>query len=256
MPTAPSLRSWLKQKPFMLGLSSGFFGFFAHAGFISVLEQEGLRPSMVAGSSAGALVGALWASGVPASVIQSELTSLRRQDFWDPWPGLGLLKGKLLRQHLGRLLPIATFERCPTKLVLSAYDVLRNQASTLEAGPLAPAIHASCAVPFLFQPVWIGLRPFLDGGVKDRHGIMGIPPSGRLLYHHLSSRSPWRKKDSPALKPPKRKNTVTVIIQGLPRLGPFKLDKATSAFDIARDMTLRALDSSVDADTCVITQNN
>ena len=53
-----TLRDWLAGKPFTLVMSSGFFGFFAHAGVVSVLEEQGLRPARIAGSSAGALVGA------------------------------------------------------------------------------------------------------------------------------------------------------------------------------------------------------
>ena len=245
MASVTTLKDWLSEQPFMLGLSSGFFGFFAHAGVVSALEHEGLRPYLISGSSAGALVGALWASGVSANVIQQELTSLKREDFWDPGPGLGLLKGRLFRSRLEQLLVADTFEQCQTKVILSAFDVLANKVKTFSRGPLSPAIHASCAVPFLFQPVWIGFRPYLDGGVKDRHGISGIPPEGRLLYHHLASRSPWRRKNSPALKPPKRKNTVTLIVRDLPRLGPFKLDQASNAFDTAREKTLKALDEPV-----------
>jgi hypothetical protein len=52
-----TLRDWLRGGPFTLGLSSEFFGFFAHAGVVSVLEPEGLLPARVVGSSAGALTG-------------------------------------------------------------------------------------------------------------------------------------------------------------------------------------------------------
>ena len=64
---SPTLRTWLSEAPFSLTLSSGFFGFFAHAGVMTVLEDEGFVPSRVSGSSAGALVGGLWAAGVSAS---------------------------------------------------------------------------------------------------------------------------------------------------------------------------------------------
>ena len=60
----PTLEEWLREAPFALGMSSGFFGFFAHTGVVTVLEDEGLLPSRVSGSSAGALVGGAWAAGV------------------------------------------------------------------------------------------------------------------------------------------------------------------------------------------------
>src|SRR5215831_14799966 len=84
-----TLREWLAAGPYTLALSSGFFGFFAHAGVMSVLEEEGLLPGRVCGSSAGALVGGLWAAGVAARRICDELLALRREHFWDVRPGLG-----------------------------------------------------------------------------------------------------------------------------------------------------------------------
>ncbi|HET9038276.1 MAG TPA: patatin-like phospholipase family protein, partial [Myxococcaceae bacterium] len=96
----PTLREWLREGPFTLVMSSGFFGFFAHAGVVSVLEEEGLRPARITGSSAGALVGALWGAGVPAARIREELLALRREHFWDLRPGLGLLAGALFRALL------------------------------------------------------------------------------------------------------------------------------------------------------------
>ena len=135
----PTLRAWLSEGPFTLGLSSGFFGFFAHAGVVSVLEAEGLRPARVVGSSAGALVGGLWGAGVPAARLREELLALRRAHFWDPWPGLGLLRGRLFRARLEAMLPVRTFEEAPVPIALSAFDVLGRRTAVLDAGPLAAA---------------------------------------------------------------------------------------------------------------------
>src|SRR5262245_21144563 len=97
-----TLREWLALGPYTLALSSGFFGFYAHTGFVAVLEREGLPPDRVTGSSAGALVAGLWAAGLDAPAIEAELRRLRRADFWDPRPGAGLLAGRLFRRKLER----------------------------------------------------------------------------------------------------------------------------------------------------------
>src|SRR5215475_7442622 len=120
----PTLHEWLRQRPFTLVMSSGFFGFFAHTGVVSVLEEQGLRPARIAGSSAGALVGALWGSGIPAPRIREELLELRREHFWDLRPGLGLLGGRKFRELLERALPVRTFEETPVALALSVWDLL------------------------------------------------------------------------------------------------------------------------------------
>jgi NTE family protein len=237
-----TLRDWLREAPYTLGLSSGFFGFFAHAGVVSVLEEEGLLPARVLGSSAGALVGGLWAAGVPARRIREELLALRRADFWDPWPGPGLLRGRLFRARLERILPVATFEECPRPLAVSAFDVAARRTAVLRSGPLAPALHASCAVPLLFQPVRIGAGRYADGGVLDRHGLAGLGAGERVLYHHLTSRSPWRRRNSPALQVPELRSLRAVAIEGLPRLGPFRLGRAAEALERAADAMRAALD--------------
>jgi NTE family protein len=64
-----------------------------------------------------------------------------------------------------------------------------------------------------------------------------------VLYHHLSSRSPWRRPGSPALRVPERAGLVPLVIDGLPRVGPFRLDEGPRAFEVARRATHAALDA-------------
>jgi NTE family protein len=237
----PTLRDWLVEAPFTLALSSGFFGFFAHAGMVSVLEEEGLLPARIRGSSAGALAGGLWAAGVPARRIREELLAVRREDFWDPAPGLGLLRGARFRARLESILPVRRIEECPMPAAFSAFDLWARRTAVLRQGPLAPAIQASCAAPFLFHPVRIGGRTYLDGGVLDRHGLAGLEAEGRVLYHHLTSRSPWRRRNGPALRIPRRPGLRAVAVEGLPRLGPFRLERAAEAMERAAEGVRAAL---------------
>jgi NTE family protein len=224
-----TLREWLRERPYTLALSSGFFGFFAHAGALSVLEEEGLLPARVCGSSAGALVAGLWAAGLPARRICEELLALRREHFWDPSVGIGLLRGRLFRERLHALLPARTFSEARAPVAVSVFDVLGRRTRVLREGSLAEALHASCAVPFLFQPVWIARRPYADGGVLDRPGLASAAPGERVLHHHLASKSPWRF----SLKRPRAENLWSVSLDGLPRLGPFRLSHARDAMDKA-----------------------
>jgi NTE family protein len=237
-----TLRDWLAEAPFTLTLSSGFFGFFAHAGVVSVLEDEGLLPARVCGSSAGALVGGLWSAGLPAARIREELLALKRAHFWDPWPGRGLLRGRKFRDRVEALLPVRSFEQCRWPFAVSVYDVDRRATAVLRAGPLAPAIHASGAVPVLFHPVRIDGRTYVDGGVADRHGLAATAPGERVLYHHLTSRSPWRRRDDPALRIPEREGLRAVAIDGIPRCGPFKLHHGPEAMERATRGMRAALD--------------
>ena len=243
-----TLRDFLAERPFTLVMSSGFFGFFAHSGVVSVLEEQGLRPARIAGSSAGALVGALWGAGIPAARIREELLGLRRDQFWDLWPGLGLLRGRLFRALLERVLPVRTFEESPVPLALSVWDLLARRTVVLESGALAPAIHASCALPVLFHPVRLGGRLYADGGIADRPGLAGVPEGERVLYHHLSSRSPWRRRGSAALRVPARRGLEAIALDGLPRLGPFRLVHGREAMERAAAGAREALGRPLERD--------
>ncbi|HEX3696145.1 MAG TPA: patatin-like phospholipase family protein [Polyangia bacterium] len=234
-----TLRDWLAAEPYTLAMSSGFFGFFAHAGLLSVLEAEGLAPARVCGSSAGALAGGLWASGLSAAQICDELARLRREDFWDVHPGAGLLRGSLFRARIEGLAPAKTFAACRVPLAISVFDVAAMRTAVLRDGALAPAVHASCALPLMFQPVRIGRRFYLDGGILDRPGLRGADADERILFHNLASRSPWRRPGSGALRAPSRPRMQVVSIDELPRVNPFQLQRGRQAIDsAARGMSL------------------
>ncbi len=239
-----TLGEWLAQAPFGLAMSSGFFAFYAHTGMFEALIARGLRPSHVAGSSAGALVAGSWAAGLEPIDLAVVLGRLKRDDFWDPSPGMGLLAGRKFDALLREMLPTTSFAACRVPIRISVFDILARRTSILATGDLATAIRASCAVPAMFHPVWIDRRPYWDGGILDRAGIAGVP-AGRLLFHHIASRSPWRLS-SPLLDVPARADMVSLVVDNLPRSSPFRLDAGRRARLDARTATERALDQPID----------
>jgi len=241
-----TLRSWLESEPFTLTLSSGFFGFFAHAGVLSVLEEERLLPRRVSGSSAGALVNGLWAAGVPARRIVDELLCVDRRDFWDPAVGPGLLEGRLFGSLLERLLPVRTFGECRVPLSVSVFDVGTLRTRALESGELVPALRASCAVPGMFHPVRHDGRFLYDGGIMDRPGLAGVADGERVLYHHLPSRVPFPRMHGVLGRGlPARRGLVALVVDRLPRIDPFRLREGARAIDIATRAARDALDRPV-----------
>jgi NTE family protein len=241
-----SLADRLRQSPFELILSSGFFGFFAHTGVVRALEEEGLRPSLAGGSSAGALVAGLWGAGLPAETIRERLFTLKREDFWDADPLFmlrgGLLRGarfqSLLEEALG---PVVRFDQCAIPVRVVVFDVATRRALAIGRGDLATAIRASCSVPGMFQPTRVDGRASLDGGVTDRAGITAATPEARVLYHHLPPHSPWRRLTPRQNRPPAHSPLHMLCEPELPRLSPFHLHRGPRAYQMARDMTLRAL---------------
>ena len=246
--TPPTLRTWLREEPFTLTLSAGFFGFFAHAGFITALEEEGITPTRLTGSSAGALVAGLWASGRDASTLREALFTLRREAFWDPGFGAGLLKGQLFAERLAELLPVDHFEACRWPLAVSVFELVRLRTRVIDTGPLNPAIRASCAFPGLFHPVRVAGRLAIDGGVLDRSGLAAVPPGTRTLYHHLATRSRLRSKLQQLSGIPQREGLCPIMIEELPRVGPGTLGEGPLAFARAREALLRALDTPAPLD--------
>lgn len=243
----PTLGDWLAERPFALAMSSGFFSFFAHTGMLAALLERGLAPRLVAGSSAGALVGGAWAAGLSPDALAARLHTLERGDFWDPAPGAGLLAGRRFDRLLRELLPVHAMRDCPVPVRISVFDILARRTVVLSEGELAPAIRASCAVPALFHPVWIAQRPYWDGGILDRPGLAGLAGEARVLLHHISARSPWRMPGSSSLALPSRSGMVSLVLEGLPRSGPFRLDAGRRALMLAREATARALAAPVRA---------
>lgn len=251
------MSDWLAAGPFHLRLSSGYFGFYAHAGFLRALEDRGYWPTSIGGSSAGALVAGLAASGLRGVALEKELNSFRRRDFWDPGVGLGLLRGRKLRDLIGDKLLVDAFERCETPLAVSVFDVMRRRTRILRSGPLAPALQASAALPGLFQPVWLNGRPCLDGGILDRTSLDTAPPTGtRLLFHHLAPSRRWHRKAAPVHHPPTRDGMIRFTIDPLPRLGPFALDRGPEVYALARQKTIEALGQPLNGQDVITVQGS
>ncbi len=238
---AETLGGWLAEKPFALAMSSGFFSFFAHTGMLATLTGAGHRPRAVAGSSAGALVGGAYAAGLTPDALADRLQRLRRAEFWDPAPGAGLLAGRRFDTLLREMLPVTAIDACHIPVKVSVFDIARRSTTVIDGGDLPHAIRASCAVPALFHPVRIGGRAYWDGGILDRPGLAGLSGEGRVLFHHIASRSPWRR----TLDVPRRPGMVTLVLEDLPRSGPFRLEAGRRALALARDATRRALASPI-----------
>lgn len=237
-----TLGDWLGQKPYTLTLSSGFFAFYAHLGVLSVLEREGLLPSRFTGSSAGALVGAGWVSGLDCRDLRSLFLSIEKRDFWDPGIGFGFLRGERFRHLLAERFACDELGAGRRPIAVSTWDWRRRRTLSFDRGPLPLLVSASCAVPGLFQPVRYQQYSLLDGGVMDRHGLHAVAADERVFYHHIVSRSPWRRRHDPALVIPERTNLAALAIHDLVRSGPNRMSEGALAFEQAFSATERALE--------------
>ncbi|MEN3941412.1 patatin-like phospholipase family protein [Prosthecobacter sp. SYSU 5D2] len=156
-----------------LALSGGGARGLAHVGVLQVLEEHQIPLAAVAGTSMGAYVGALHASGFNtqdleslAREIKDRRTLLRLMDPIFP-PTTGLIRGMKIRRHLERSLGARTFEELDIPLLIVATDLDTMAAHVFDSGPLGPAVHASAAIPGVCAPVHIDGRRFTDGGAAE-----------------------------------------------------------------------------------------
>lgn len=228
-------------------LGAGFFGFFAHTGFLQALEAAGLHPRRIVGCSAGALAGGLWAGGLSGEVLAQELSALRREEFWDPGLPLGgLLRGRKFNLKLQQVLArggVVHLHECRVPFTAIVHDVVGRRPLAMDRGRLDLAIQASCAVPLMFRPVWVDGRLLVDGGVSDPVGELALAPDERVLMHYLmpSSRRLLRsgRRAAPADVPGRR---LMVITPDLPRVNPFRLEHGPTALQRTREHLSRWLD--------------
>ena len=155
-------------KPPLIGLAlgGGAARGFAHIGVIQVLEEAGIRPDLVIGTSAGSLVAALYASGKSGAELAALAQSMDETAITDwSFPGRGLIRGEALaryvRQHTGGR-PI---EQMKLPLGIVATDLDNGNGIVFRVGDPGVAVRASSAVPAVFQPVSIGAREYVDGGL-------------------------------------------------------------------------------------------
>jgi NTE family protein len=149
-----------------LALGGGAARGFAHIGVIQVLEEAGIRPDLVVGTSAGSLVAALYASGKSGTELATLALAMDESAITDwSFPGRGLIRGEALARYVREHTGGRTIERMRLPLGIVATDLDSGAAILFQRGDTGAAVRASSAVPAVFQPVRIGEREFVDGGL-------------------------------------------------------------------------------------------
>ncbi|KPD01257.1 MULTISPECIES: patatin-like phospholipase family protein [Geobacillus] len=152
-----------------LALGSGGARGFAHLGVLKVLEEEHIPISYLAGSSIGALVAVLYASGHGLHRLYRLAQSFRRNDFLD-WtvPKMGLIAGERITQFLRLLTKGKRIEEMSPPVAVVAADLRTGEKVVFRQGEAAQAVRASISIPGIFVPAEVNGRLLVDGGVVDR----------------------------------------------------------------------------------------
>ena len=149
-----------------LALGGGAARGFAHIGVIQVLEEAGIKPRLVVGTSAGSLVAALYASGLNGRQLGDLAVAMDESAITDwAYPGRGLLRGEALARYVREHTGAKSIEQMKLPLGIVATDLDSGAPILFQRGYTATAVRASSAVPAVFQPVRIGNREYVDGGL-------------------------------------------------------------------------------------------
>lgn len=170
-PPAPAPTPIPTPKPplkIALALGGGAARGFAHIGVIKALEAQGIAPDIVVGTSAGSVVGALYASGMSGFEMQKLALGLE-EDMVADWtlPNRGVLKGEALQDFINQKVKNLTIQKMPKTLGIVATDLQSGEMVLFRQGNTGIAVRASSALPAVFQPVEISGRDYVDGGLTS-----------------------------------------------------------------------------------------
>lgn len=160
----------LSGKAWGLALSSGAARGTSHVGVLRVLEEEGLIPDAITGTSIGALLGAMWSMGRSAHSMERLARRVKRKDFFPlsdlsfP-PSPSLYRGAKITEFVERVFGDKTFSDLTIPLQIAATDIDTGELIILDSGRLSDAIRASIAIPGLLRPVELQGRRLVDGAV-------------------------------------------------------------------------------------------
>ncbi len=176
-----------------LALGGGAARGFAHVGVIQVLEEAGISPVLVTGTSAGSLVAALYASGKNGAQLQKVAESMDESTIADwtlPFFGRGVLRGEALAKYVNAQVGQKLIEAMPLPLGIVATDLNSGNDMLFQRGDTGTAVRASSAVPAVFTPVKINGHDYVDGGLSSPVPVRAARKMGAELVIAVDISSP------------------------------------------------------------------
>jgi NTE family protein len=167
-PTLPPIAVPKRPPKIGLALGGGAARGFAHVGVIAALEEAGIKPDFVVGTSAGSLVAAIYASGKNAAQLQQMALAMEEAEITDwtlPFFGRGMLRGEALARYINVQVNNKLMESMVIPLGIVATDLRTGLGTLFRQGDTGMAVRASSAVPSVFNPVKIGAAEYVDGGL-------------------------------------------------------------------------------------------
>jgi len=166
--TAPAIQPAQQPAKIALVLGAGAAKGFAHIGVLKILEAQKIPINMIVGTSAGSLVGSLYAYGYDAFTLQAIALSLEKGDVTElTIPNNGFIKGERLRDFVNAKVKGQPIEKLKIPFYAVATDIRNGEGVVFHSGNTGMAVQASSAVPGVFQPARFSGTSYVDGGVVN-----------------------------------------------------------------------------------------
>ena len=168
--TAPVAKERKGPPKIALVLGGGAARGFAHVGVIRVLEQEKIPIHMIVGTSVGSLIGALYASDPNSFNLEWLSFTIEKDDIFDYsviYSKMGPVQGERLEKFVQTKVKAKTMEQMKIPFYAVATDLNEGNTWVFEKGSVAKAVRASSSIPGIFQPLELGGKMYVDGGVTD-----------------------------------------------------------------------------------------
>lgn len=158
-----------------LALSGGGAKGFAHLGALQALEEKGIKPDIISGTSAGAIVGAFYACGFKPKEILEMFMKHDVKDFLSfTLPKESFLKYDGFRKFMEKTFPVKSLEELKIPLYTVAADFDNGLCKVFTEGELVPRVMASCTIPIVFKPIMIDGVRYVDGGLFKNFPVSPI----------------------------------------------------------------------------------
>ncbi len=158
-----------------LALSGGAARGIAHISVLETLEREGIPIHAIAGTSAGSVVGALYAAGIPLNDIRHILLGAKWKNILKfAFPKLGLVSSEGIYKFMDSILKGKRFSALQLPFAAVATDLRSGEKVTITSGSVARAVQASCSLPVIFTPTEVNKRMLVDGGVSSQIPVRSV----------------------------------------------------------------------------------
>jgi NTE family protein len=244
-----------------LVLSGGGVRGVAHAGVLKAMTEHGIRPDCIAGSSSGALVGALYGAGYsPEEMLQFFVDKNPFRLSRLAVAGPGWIDTAKVAADFMEYFPEDSFESLDGRLFVTATDIVQGKLTIFDSGPLISAVLASCSVPLVFTPTTIDGRSYSDGGIVNNFPvepleglcgtIIGVYASPIRDAHQTSLSSSvavWQRALEVgsyfASKPKFDRCALVICPEALSRYGLFDTKHVEAIFEVGYAAALERMES-------------